>query len=66
MSGSVPLQLPLHLGIEIIHLVLEILSLTPSTIDLFVLAVQLLAHNASALVPALCVAVESGTVRWTC
>jgi hypothetical protein len=38
-SSSVSLQLALHLGIEIIHLVLEILSLAPSTIDLFVLAV---------------------------
>lgn len=64
MNSSVPLQLPLHLGVEVVHLVLQVLGLTPSAIDLFVLAVQLLAHDAGALVPALGMAVKGGTVRF--
>lgn len=62
-SSLVPLQLPLHLSIKVIHLVLQILSLAMRAIDLFDLAVQLATHDLGALIPALSVAVEGGTVE---
>jgi hypothetical protein len=62
-NQSVPLQLPLHLRIEVIHLRLQILSLAARAIDLFVLAIELPAHDLGALVPALGVAEQSITVK---
>ena len=62
----VPLQLPLHFRIKIIHLSLEILSLAAGAINLFVLAVELPAHDLGALVPTLGVAEKSVTVRLYC
>jgi hypothetical protein len=60
-NQSVPLQLPLHLRIEIIHLRLQVLGLAARAIDLFVLAIELPAHDLGALVPAFGVAEESVT-----
>lgn len=63
-SSSVLFQLSLHLGIKVIHLVLQILSLAMRAVDLFDLAVQLATHDFGALVPALGVAVEGGTMDY--